>query len=100
MDPEEVRAAVIDQNGTMTFVNGSVTNPDENLVTTGAGFSRTPYKGFESHDVGLGTGVPPSGEGNAYILEENEFGLPEDSTSLSYIADGTESGHDKGFSNG
>ena len=44
MDPEEVRAAVIDQNGTMTFVNGSVTNPDENLVTTGAGFSRTPYK--------------------------------------------------------
>ena len=94
MDPEEVRAAVVDQNGTMTFVNGSVTNPDENLVTTGAGFIRTPYKGFESHDVGLGTGVPPSGEGNDYILEENEFGLPEDSTSLSYIADGSESGHD------
>ena len=47
MDPDDVRAAVIDENGSLLFINGSVEGSEDGMQFTGAGFSRTPYKGFE-----------------------------------------------------
>ena len=79
MDPDDVLAAVIEQNGTMTFINGSF-NSDENLPSTGMGFNRVPHKGFEPQNVGFAPGFENTIDGGAYLLEEGEFGLIDESS--------------------
>ena len=74
MDPDHVRAAVIDENGTMSFVQGSVENPEEGMQFTGMGFSRTPYKGFEpNYDKFQGPNHSDHDEGGEYLIGDEEF---------------------------
>jgi hypothetical protein len=75
MDPDDVRAAVIDENGSLKFCSGmSVENPEDDMQFTGVGFSRTPYKGFEPrYDDFAGPNLSIGDEGSAYLLDEEEF---------------------------
>ena len=79
MDPDDVRAAVIDENGTLSFVQGSVENAEDDMQFTGAGFSRTPYKGFEpQYDQFAGPNGPGSNGGSAYLIDDEEFGFDDE----------------------
>ena len=79
MDPDHVRAAVIDENGTMSFVQGSVENPEEGMQFTGVGFSRTPYKGFEpNYDEFQGPNHSDHDEGGEYLIGEEEFDFDDE----------------------
>ena len=79
MDPDHVHAAVIDENGTMSFVQGSVENPEEGMQFTGVGFSRTPYKGFEpNYDKFQGPNHSDHDEGGEYLIGEEEFDFDDE----------------------
>ena len=46
-DPNEVKAAVVDNNGTLAYIAGSIDPSEEDGSEVGYNFSRTPYKGHE-----------------------------------------------------
>ena len=74
MDPDDVRAAVIDENGSLSFIDRSVEYPEEGMQFTGMGFTRTPYKGFEPQlDEFKGPNHLSHDEGGEYLIGEEEF---------------------------
>jgi len=94
-DPNEVKAAVVDNNGTLAYIAGSIDPGEEDGSEVGYNFSRTPYKGHEPRTEDPAMYFDPTTvEGAEYLLDDSEFGITDLSADGSYTAeqtDGTES---------
>ena len=75
MDPEDVRAALLDENGTLSYITGSVRDPEEGLIYVGNSFERMPFKGFEQSTQEYNPGPVMGDEGRDYLLDDLEFGI-------------------------
>ena len=75
MHPDEVRAALIDNNGTLSYVAGSVGQEEEGNVV-GSEFKRTPYEGHEpSYDDNMPYPGFEDEIGSEFKLDDDEFGF-------------------------
>ena len=77
MDPEDVRAALLDSNGSLSYINGSVRDAEGGLSLVGNSFQRTPYKGFEQSPQDYNAGAPMTEDGKEFLLDDSEFGISE-----------------------
>ena len=77
MDPEDVRAALLDSNGSLSYINGSVRDAEGGLSLVGNSFQRTPYKGFEQSPRDYNAGPAMTDDGKEFLLDDSEFGISE-----------------------
>ena len=67
-DPNDVRAAVVDENGGLNFIAGSIPPEEEDGSEVGFNFSRTPFKGHEPRMEEPGMYYDPANmEGAEYL---------------------------------
>ena len=79
-DPNEVKAAVVDNNGTLSYIAGSIDPGEEDGSEVGYNFSRTPYKGHEPRTEDPAMYFDPTTvEGAEYLLDDSEFGITDSS---------------------
>ena len=73
MDPNQVKAAIVDSEGRMSFVQGSK-SVEGDEVHVGSSFERKPYKGMEMNHEGP---VPHFGPNSEYAIDDQEFGITD-----------------------
>ena len=73
MDPNQVKAAIVDSEGRMSFVQGSK-SVEGDEVHVGSSFERKPYKGMEMNHEGR---VPHFGPNSEYAIDDQEFGITD-----------------------
>ena len=84
-DPNDVRAAVVDENGGLNFIAGSIPPEEEDGSEVGFNFSRTLFKGHEPRMEEPGMYYDPANmEGAEYLLDDSEFGI-EPSENPEYV---------------
>ena len=87
MDPSQVKAAVVESNGSLSYVTGSISGGgagDETFV--GSAFARKPYKGHEPTMNEPGAYFDPTtSEGAAFLLNDSEFGIAANSVSYTHL---------------
>ena len=71
MDPNEVKAAIVDSEGRMSFVQGSK-SVEGDEIHVGSSFERKPFKGMEMDHEGPLPHFDPHSE---YALDDHEFGI-------------------------
>ena len=72
MDPNQVKAAIVDSEGRMSFVQGSK-SVEGDEVHVGSSFERKPYKGMEMNHEG----IPHFGSNSEYAIDDQEFGITD-----------------------
>ena len=83
MDPNDVKAAILDSDGKLNYINGSF---EEGAEGVGSEFSRKPYKGIDERDVESFAFLDPTD------MAKNEFHLGDDSFGISSPNLGQDSG--------
>ena len=80
MDPNDVRAALVDKNGTMSFITGSIRESEGDEILIGSSFERKPYIGHEPKMDEYGSNPAMyEDEGSQYKLDDSELGILADS---------------------
>ena len=75
-DPNHVRAAVVDENGGLNFIAGSIPPEEEDGSEVGFNFSRTRSRDTSLEWRSYGMYYDPANmEGAEYLLDDSEFGI-------------------------
>ena len=95
-DPNEVKAAIVDNNGTLAYIAGSIDPSEEDGSEVGYNFSRTPYKGHEPRMEDPAMYLDPSNmEGSEYLLDDSEFGISDATTNATETNQGNDAQSDQ-----
>ncbi|MFL2929163.1 MAG: hypothetical protein ACJZ72_11350 [Opitutales bacterium] len=79
MDPSMVKAAIIDSNGSLSFVNGSVEGQTD---SAGANFKRKAHKGVDEREIENFSLLDPSAlANNEFHLGDDDFGIIQENAS-------------------
>jgi hypothetical protein len=79
MDPSMVKAAIIDSNGSLSFVNGSVEGQTDGA---GANFKRKAHKGVDEREIENFSLLDPSAlANNEFHLGDDDFGIIQEDAS-------------------